>query len=80
MGQLANHLGERDKGKLLSQPVTNSKAFTIGNSASQVHGHEQVQSIITLRSMRQVDNKVFQEEETWLYCKVKRMAKIRGKS
>ena len=27
-GQLANHLGERDKGKLPSQPVANPKAFT----------------------------------------------------
>jgi hypothetical protein len=26
MGQLANHLGERDKGKFPSQPVTNPKA------------------------------------------------------
>jgi hypothetical protein len=34
MGQLANHLGERDKGKFLSQPVTNPKAFIIENSAS----------------------------------------------
>jgi hypothetical protein len=38
MGQLANHLGERDKGKLPSQPVTNPKAFMIGNSTSQAHG------------------------------------------
>jgi hypothetical protein len=35
----------------------------IGNYSSQVHGHEQVQSIVTLRLGRQVDNKVVQEEE-----------------
>jgi hypothetical protein len=63
MGQLANHLGERDKGKLQSLPVPNPKAFTIGNSASQAHEHEQMQSIITFRSRTQVDNKVVQEEE-----------------
>jgi hypothetical protein len=28
MGQLANHLGERDKGKLPSQAVSNPKACT----------------------------------------------------
>jgi hypothetical protein len=37
MGQLANHLDESDKGKLPSQPVTNPKAFTIGNALSQMH-------------------------------------------
>jgi hypothetical protein len=30
MGQLANHLGERDKGKFPSQPVTNPKACMSG--------------------------------------------------
>jgi hypothetical protein len=34
MGQLANHLGERDKGKLPSQLVNNPKACTIGNSSN----------------------------------------------
>jgi hypothetical protein len=58
--QIATHLGERDTGKLLSQPVPNSNAYAIGNSA---HGHEQVQAIVTLRLGRQVDNKVVQEEE-----------------
>jgi hypothetical protein len=46
MGQLANHFGERDKGKFpslpMSLPVTNPKAFTVGNSSSQVHGQEHV--------------------------------------
>jgi hypothetical protein len=32
MGQLTNHLGARDKGKLSSQVVNNPKACNIGNS------------------------------------------------
>ena len=40
--------------------MPNPKAFAIGNSS---HGHEQMQSIVTFRSERQVDNKVGQEEE-----------------
>jgi hypothetical protein len=43
--------------------MTNPKAFMNKNSASQAHEHEQVQSIVTLRSERQMDNKVVQEEE-----------------
>jgi hypothetical protein len=54
MGQLANHLGERDKGKLPSQAVNNPKACSIGNSSNQEH----VQVIVTLRSGKRVDNKV----------------------
>ena len=34
MGQLANHLGERDNGKLPSQSVNNPKACNIGNSSN----------------------------------------------
>ena len=49
MSQLAKHLGERDKGKIPSQPVPNPKAYTFENSSNSVHGHEQVQSIVTLR-------------------------------
>jgi hypothetical protein len=63
IGQIANHLGEREKGKFPSQPMPNPKTLTIGNSSNSVHEHEQVQSIVTLRSGRQVDNKVGQEEE-----------------
>jgi hypothetical protein len=37
MGQLANHLGERDKGKLSSQSVNNPKACSFGNSSNQEH-------------------------------------------
>jgi hypothetical protein len=60
MGQLANHLGERDKEKFPSQPKPNPKAFAIGNSSSSVHGQEQehVQAIVTLKLSRQVDNHV----------------------
>ena len=43
--------------------MPNPKALTIRNSSNSVHGHEQVQPIVTLRSGRQVDNKVGQEEE-----------------
>jgi hypothetical protein len=57
MGQLANHLGERDKGKLPSQAVNNPKAC--GNSSNQEH----VQAIVTLRSGKRVDNKVVNPEE-----------------
>jgi hypothetical protein len=48
VGQLASHLGERDKGKLPSQSVNNPKACTIGNSSNQEHAH----AIVTLRSGR----------------------------
>ena len=54
VGQLANHLGERDKGKFPSQPVNNPKACTIGNSSTQEDAH----AIVTLKSGRQVDNHV----------------------
>jgi hypothetical protein len=57
MGQLASHLGERDKGKLPSQAVNNPKAC--GNSSNQEH----VQAIVTLRSGKKVDNKVVNPEE-----------------
>ena len=52
MGQLANHLGERDKGKFPSQLVTNPRA----------HGHEHANAIVTLRYRRQVDNQVVKLE------------------
>jgi hypothetical protein len=58
MGQLANHLGERDKGKFPSQLVTNPKACMSGNSSNQDHAH----AIITLRSRKQVDNHVAEPE------------------
>jgi hypothetical protein len=58
MGQLVNHLGERDKGKLPSQAMNNPKACSIGNSSNQEH----VQAIVTLRSGKRVDNKVVNPE------------------
>ncbi|XP_059451127.1 uncharacterized protein LOC132181920 [Corylus avellana] len=63
IGQIANHLGEREKGKFPSQPVLNPKGqFMVGNSSNPAHGQEHVQAIVTLRSGRQVDNKVVQQE------------------
>jgi hypothetical protein len=58
VGQLASHLGERDKGKLPSQPVNNPKACINRNSSTQEHAH----AIVTLRSGRQVDNHVADPE------------------
>jgi hypothetical protein len=58
MGQLTNHLGERDKGKLPSQSVNNPKACSIENSSNQEH----VQAIVTLRSGKIVDNQVADPE------------------
>jgi hypothetical protein len=54
MRQLANHLGERDKGKLPSQSVNNPKACSIRNPSNREH----VQAIVTLRSGKRVDNQV----------------------
>ena len=58
MGELANHLGERDKRKFPNQPVTNPKACMIGNSSNQEHAH----AIVTLRSGKRVDNQVAEPE------------------
>jgi hypothetical protein len=58
VGQLANHLVERDKGKLPSQPVNNSKACTIKNSSAQEHAHV----IVTLRSGKRLNNQVAELE------------------
>jgi hypothetical protein len=58
MGQLANHLGERDNGKLPSQAGNNPKACSIGKSSNQEHVH----AIVTLRSEKRVDNKVVSPE------------------
>jgi hypothetical protein len=51
---LANHLDERDKGKLHSQSVNNPKACSIEKSSNQEH----VQAIVTLRYGKRVDNQV----------------------
>jgi hypothetical protein len=58
VGQLASHIGERDKGKLPSRPVNNPKACTIESALTQEHAH----MIVTLRSGRQVDNHVADPE------------------
>jgi len=64
IGQIASHLGEREKGKLPSQPVPNPKLqFHEGSSSNAVHGLEHVQAVVTLRSGKQVDNQVVHPEE-----------------
>jgi hypothetical protein len=56
MGQMANHLGEREKGNLPSQPVPNPKLqFHGGSSSNAVHIQEHVQAVVALRSGRLVD-------------------------
>jgi hypothetical protein len=64
IGQLANQVGEREKGKFPSQPMLNLKGqLAIGNSSTPTHGQEHVQAITTLRSGKQVDNQVVRPEE-----------------
>ena len=58
MGQLANHLGEKDKGKFPNQPVTNPRACMSGNSSNQ----ENILAIVTLRSGKRVDNQMAKPE------------------
>jgi hypothetical protein len=58
VGQLASHIGERDKGKLSSQPVNNPKAYAIGSAPNQEHVH----AIVTLWSGKRVDNCVDEPE------------------
>jgi hypothetical protein len=39
IGQIANHLGEREKAKFPSQPMPNPKGqFAIGSSLNPMHG------------------------------------------
>ena len=80
IGQIATHLGERDKGKLPSQHVPNPNVYVIGNSSNFVHGHEQVQAIVTITLGRQVDNKVVQEEEDPVMPQGKESGRDKGKS
>jgi hypothetical protein len=57
-------VGEKEKGKFLSQPVPNLKGqFGIRSSSTPTHGQEHVQAITTLRSGKQVDNQVARPEE-----------------
>ncbi|MGV7343219.1 hypothetical protein PJI17_31465, partial [Mycobacterium kansasii] len=59
VGQLATTLNEREKGKLPSQPVANPKGqYEIGSNSNQGQYHEQAKSITTLRSGKQIDNKI----------------------
>jgi hypothetical protein len=64
IGQIANHLGEREKRKLRSQPVPNPRLqFQGGSSSNVVQRQEHVQAIVSLRSGRQVDNQVVLPKE-----------------
>ena len=65
IGQLANHVGEREREKFSSQPMPNPKGqFGIGSSFTPTHGQEHMLAITTLRSGKQVDNQVAKPEET----------------
>ncbi|XP_058211543.1 uncharacterized protein LOC131323713 [Rhododendron vialii] len=60
MGQMA----ERENGKFPSQPIPNPKGqFAFSNPSNSTYKHEQVQSIVTLRSGKQVDNQVSMQIE-----------------
>ena len=64
IGQLANQVVERERGKFPSQPVPNPKGqYGIGNSSTSTHGQKQVQAITTLRSSKQVNNQVATPKE-----------------
>jgi hypothetical protein len=53
MGQIANQVGERERGKFPSQSMPNPKGQNvIGNSSTSTHGQEQVQAITTLRLVK----------------------------
>lgn len=58
-GQLATALNEREKGKFSGQPVANLKGqYEIGSNSNQGQYQEQAKSITTLRSGKQIDNRV----------------------
>ena len=63
VGQLANQVGKRERGKFLSQPVHPKEQFGIRSSSTSNHGQEHVKAITTLRSGKQGDNKVATPEE-----------------
>jgi uncharacterized coiled-coil protein SlyX len=64
IGQLANQMGERERGKFPSLPVPNPKGQVVIRSTSgPSHRQEHVQAITTLRSGRRVDNQVSMPEE-----------------
>ncbi|XP_058202945.1 uncharacterized protein LOC131317407 [Rhododendron vialii] len=52
-------MAERENGKFPSQPIPNPKGkFALSNPSNSTYKREQVQSIVTLRSRKQVDNQV----------------------
>ncbi|XP_058189178.1 uncharacterized protein LOC131306770 [Rhododendron vialii] len=55
---------EIEKGKFPSQPIQNSKGqFVVSNPSKSTYEHEQVQSIITFRSGKHVNNQVSMPKE-----------------
>ena len=64
IGQLANQVGEKERGKFPSQPAPNPKGqFNIGSSSNPTHRQEHVKAITTLRSGKQLYNQVATLEE-----------------
>ena len=67
VGQLASQIGERERGKFPSQPEPNPRGSSpqnqfLAQSSAQGARLEQVNAITTLRSGRQNDNKVEENE------------------
>src|SRR5436190_16752577 len=59
--QLASHVAEREQGKFPSQTVPNPKGqnnFNTAAASSSSHFNEHVQAVVTLRSVKQIDNNV----------------------
>ena len=64
MGQLAQTVGRRDEGKLPSQPANNPRGqYGVKSSNANNHYHEQAKAVTTLRSGKEVDNRVERERE-----------------
>lgn len=67
----------RERGKFPSQPVPSPKGqFVIGNSSGSTQVQKHVQSIVTLRLGRQVDNKVSMPVEDDLVRSEKKESQI----
>ena len=68
MGQLAQSVGRRDEGKLPSQPVNNLRGkYGVESSNANNHFQEQAKAITTLRSGKEVDNKVeYQKDDEFV--------------
>jgi hypothetical protein len=82
VGEIANTLNRREKGKLPSQPVMNPKGLYM---VDEEISHQHVQSITTLRSEKLVDNQVGKKKEehtevpeTLQNNKIKQIATLRN--